>query len=860
MNIQLSGHQVAPQLTKTKEQARLSSTLPLFSEAPFEDRIQIRFGRNTRVETQQAFLQQVKNEGVLIAGAGGLMGNEIGMNTMNYGFPVYGQDFTAFKDGIQTQMEAAYASAVKTGFMTKEQVNKTLALLKDVVGGIDDTLKTYPQKPALVIEAIKENLDAKTQLFSKLDEYLDKDTILASNTSSLSINKLAASTNRPENFVGLHYFLHANKNRLIEIIPNDQTSEATLQKVEAFARATGKNVIRLKKDSPGFVVNRIGIPMINEGVRLYDEMKKADDAQYNQFLASAIDQVAFETLWPTGSQKPSLAQKIREKILLPIDTLNKPAYMGLIGEISEVLDEGLKNQYGDAYRAPKTVQEKFEFVEQLIKEVKQKTENGMSGDNARAWKNQQMADARIPMLESSEPLDIPPKLYQKIQNNLLGSVMGVAGQLIDEGVCTLEDIERGTKAGFGWEVGPFEIMNTLGVKKANALVQAYSKARPGFKAAESITSQIKVGHISLNFVDTRREGNVQFITINKPQESHRNNALDAEVIQGIRSALKAANADSEVKQIVIEGIGNKSFSSGADLPWLQAQVAAYKNSKIMNFVPKKLPASIPVLGKIQPREALTYFNVVKPFLLDGHKLMDEIAASPKVTIAKVVGNALGGGAELVLACDYSVAGESANIGTPEVLHGIFPAWGGTERLADRIGLPLAKWMVLAGGLMGKGGKGEAILNGQDAFTIGLVDKVAPDTQLDAVIQKAIDEGEFTKEKAKENHMGRIDYQRDLSGTRFAEAQQKYATQSIAELLDGDLKGYYDTIADEEIRSQMKATYQKVLKLAFNRVEKNLKAHPPRDLQLMVTNMAKVGGLRKEAAKMAKAVRAQTEAS
>ena len=100
----------------------------------------------------------------------------------------------------------------------------------------------------LVIEAVFEDFDIKTSVFTALDEACDEGTILASNTSSLSVNALAEATGRPDRFVGLHFFYHPAKNRLIEVIPAETTSKDTLERTVQYCRTLGKVVIVCKDD------------------------------------------------------------------------------------------------------------------------------------------------------------------------------------------------------------------------------------------------------------------------------------------------------------------------------------------------------------------------------------------------------------------------------------------------------------------------------------------------------------------------------------------------------------------------------------------------------------------------------------
>jgi len=129
----------------------------------------------------------------------------------------------------------------------------------------------------LVIEAATENLELKLRILKQVDALATPDTILASNTSSISITALAAVVNRPERFVGMHFFNPVPMMALVEVIRGLQTSEATIDAVRAFAGRLGKSPI-LVKNSPGFVVNRILCPMINEAIfALQEGLATAED-------------------------------------------------------------------------------------------------------------------------------------------------------------------------------------------------------------------------------------------------------------------------------------------------------------------------------------------------------------------------------------------------------------------------------------------------------------------------------------------------------------------------------------------------------------------------------------------------------
>jgi 3-hydroxybutyryl-CoA dehydrogenase len=124
--------------------------------------------------------------------------------------------------------------------------------------------------PELVIEAVREDLCEKQQLFKKMDKIYSPDVILSSVTSSLSITEIAKFMVRPERMVGLHFFNPANVMKLVEVIPGENTSKETVEKAKIFVQEIGKTPL-ITPDIPGFIVNRILFAMINEAIRLLGE-------------------------------------------------------------------------------------------------------------------------------------------------------------------------------------------------------------------------------------------------------------------------------------------------------------------------------------------------------------------------------------------------------------------------------------------------------------------------------------------------------------------------------------------------------------------------------------------------------------
>ena len=146
--------------------------------------------------------------------------------------------------------------------MTKEDMDATLARIStsDNIQDLKDC--------DLVIEAATENEKIKLAIFEELDKLCDEKTILATNTSSLSITAIGAATNRPEKVIGMHFFNPVPMMALVEVIKGQLTSEEVKNKIVELSKEIGKTPVEVN-EGPGFVVNRILIPMINEAVGIY---------------------------------------------------------------------------------------------------------------------------------------------------------------------------------------------------------------------------------------------------------------------------------------------------------------------------------------------------------------------------------------------------------------------------------------------------------------------------------------------------------------------------------------------------------------------------------------------------------------
>ena len=221
-------------------------------------------------------------ETVAIVGAGN-MGSGIAQKTAQEQFPVQMVDREEqWVERGQNTIAKLLGEAVERRIFSEAQVEEIQARITGVVG-----VENVAADTDLVIEAVFEDFDIKTAVFNTLDEACDEKTILASNTSSLSVNALAEATARPDRFVGMHFFYHPAKYRLVEVIPSELSSGETIARVEQYCKMLGKVVI-VCKDRPGFVVNRFFVPWLNEACLLLEE-GVGTTAQIDAVACAAFD-------------------------------------------------------------------------------------------------------------------------------------------------------------------------------------------------------------------------------------------------------------------------------------------------------------------------------------------------------------------------------------------------------------------------------------------------------------------------------------------------------------------------------------------------------------------------------------------
>jgi len=374
------------------------------------------------------------------------------------------------------------------------------------------------------------------------------------------------------------------------------------------------------KDAPGFAVNRYFVPFLNEACKIYGE---------GVANIPTIDQAAMDGF----------------KIGMgPFKLMN---FTGI--PIAFHAETSLYTKLGEAYKPAEALKKQFETKEE--------------------W---------------SLDGEIQQDKLEEVKKRLLGCTWGIVSELVNDGVASPEDVDRGAMVGLRWETGPFAMMNKVGTKEALQIIDQYSRITNGvWKVPENIQ---KLGTENkpwpIKFVKIIKENYLGYIFMNRPEAL---NALNSRVLRDLDEAIDELNKDSEVRALILTGSGN-AFVAGADIKEMMEQTLD------------------------QSREYTKY----------GQEVFSKIQKLGKPVIAAVNGFALGGGCELAITSDIIIASDKAKFGLPEVGLGIHPGFGGTQRLPRLIGKARAKELIFTGNHY----------TAEDAKNMGLVNKVvSPDDLL-----------------------------------------------------------------------------------------------------------------------------------
>ena len=386
----------------------------------------------------------------------------------------------------------------------------------------------------VVVEVVPEKMAIKKDVYDEVVEYAPEEAVFVSNTSSLSITELSEVTDRPERFCGMHFFNPPVRMDLIEVISGKHTSEDTLELIEGLAESMGKTPVRVRKDSPGFIVNRILVPLMNEAAWIVE----SGDA-----TMEAVDST---TKFDVG---------------IPMGLFELADQVGI--DVGYHVLEYMHEVLGEAYRPCPLLVDKAEAGE-----LGKKTGSGFydyeDGDGA-----------QIPT--DSVDADVRRRLLAVMANEVAG--------LIGNDVADAPAIDRAVMLGAGFPDGPAKLADNEGLDELVSVLddlhdetgeeryEATDYLREAAEAGgfhgdaggdEAGGDDALDGYETLNVTVENRVGHVEI------DRAHRMNAINGELIDELSDAIDRLDDDDDVRAILLSGAGDRAFSAGADLQSMAA--------------------------------------------------------------------------------------------------------------------------------------------------------------------------------------------------------------------------------------------------------------------------------------------------
>jgi len=356
----------------------------------------------------------------------GIMGHGIAQISAMNGYQVVLRDIEQkFLDSAMDKIKWSLDKLVEKNKIKKEESEKIYGRIKPIVDLKDALIDTD-----LLIEAVPEDLNLKKKVYSEVDQFAEEKTVYASNTSTLPISEISQLTSRPDRFIGLHFFNPPQLMKLVEVIPGARTEKSIVDLGIKLVKSFGKDPILCNKDVPGFIVNRIFIPLVHE---------------------------AAYCLESDGKTMTQIDSAVKFKLFLPMGIFELADYTGI-----DVIHKATVEMYS----RDKKVIHPHSMIAQLFSSGKLGKKSG-DGFYSYGDKNYE----RVPLSEEEA------KQYDPIR--ILSVALNNASWLITNKVCNKEDLELALRLGMGLKKELFEIgkeygfeniINTLNqLKKGNEL-------------------------------------------------------------------------------------------------------------------------------------------------------------------------------------------------------------------------------------------------------------------------------------------------------------------------------------------------------------------------------------------------------
>ncbi len=460
---------------------------------------------------------------VAVLGAG-TMGHGIAESAALAGFHTVLYDVEAkFLTAGLDKIRWSLSKMVEKGAITEEKAEQAIAR-------IQPTTRLSDAAPCgLILEAAPEDVELKKSLFSQLDAI--SCAIFATNTSSIPISEIAAAASRPQRFVGIHFFNPPVLMPLVEVIRGKETDEASLEEAIRFCRRLGKQVVVCAKDVPGFIVNRVLGPMMNEAAWLVTR----GEATMRQVDSCCVYKVGL----PMGLFE--LADYTGIDVIHAASRAMNAREPGMVS-VAPALDERFRaGKYGR-----KTGEGFYRY-------------DGGAREAGASYAREEG--------DSTDPL-----LFFSVGINS-------AAWLLRNGVCNKADLDTSMKLGLGFPEGVLSLADRWGIDRAVSVLRSKQAAHGGAYAPDPLlVGMVEEGALGFSrgrgFYDygskeTKLEEivlkvapPVAWVTLNRP---HRHNAITPKMVDELEAVAKQLAADGAVRAVVIAGEGGRAFSAGADL-------------------------------------------------------------------------------------------------------------------------------------------------------------------------------------------------------------------------------------------------------------------------------------------------------
>ncbi|MFP8953234.1 3-hydroxyacyl-CoA dehydrogenase NAD-binding domain-containing protein [Natrialbaceae archaeon A-arb3/5] len=448
------------------------------------------------------------NMGHGIAEVAAMAGYEVTMRDINEEFVQDGYD----------QIEWSLDKLAEKDQLSQDEADAALERVTPLVD-----MEAAVENADFVIEAVPEQMEIKKDVYEELEDVAPDDAVFATNTSSLSITELAEVTERPERFCGMHFFNPPVRMQLVEVISGAETADETLSLTEELAEEFDKTPVRVHKDSPGFIVNRILVPLMNEACWLVSNEE------------ATIAEVDSTTKYGMG---------------LPMGSFELGDQVG--NDVSYHVLEYMHEVLGEAYEPAPLLEEKVEN-----EELGKKTDKG--------FYDYENGGVDIPTDEQSD----------LVERRLLATMANEAAKLIGGDVAPPESIDEAVQLGAGFPDGPVKLVDEYGLAELHETLEtaAEETGHARYEPADYLAERADEGGFydvadesdDLDFETIRVEypgEMVGHIVIDRP---HRMNTISQTLLTEFASAIESLEDDDEVRAVLITGEGDKAFSAGADV-------------------------------------------------------------------------------------------------------------------------------------------------------------------------------------------------------------------------------------------------------------------------------------------------------